>query len=292
MMRSTVWSWLRGMVLAAAIAGCGGPTAGGGDGGATDAGSAADAGDTRDAGVPSGPRVLVHLTATHAAVTHAPGSAGQTPRDWVSGIRSLHLLRSMDDPAPFLVFSHGDGFVEASYADGADTIVGERPIAELERGTYAWARVVHTHVRFTLDATLHAGFGPMPGVLEDEIVLSDRTTLDGVAYAQGDYSTNFTTAGMSFPSRGSGYAVPAIAGGGFSARVEDGETAYYFPAPLVVDDTLTTDVHLIFEVDVHEGFRWTDQPTADYAEGVFDITPVGTEPIVQAGANGYTYTAR
>lgn len=297
MTRSMDGSWLRRMVLAAALAGCGGPTGGGADGGSTDAGSAADAGasdagDARDAGTPPGPRVFVHLTATHAEVTHAPGSAGQTPRDWVSGIRSLHLLRSMDDPAPFLVFSHGDGFVEASYADGADTVVGERPIAELERGTYAWARVVHTHVRFTLDATLHAGFGPMPGVLEDEIVLSDRTTLDGATYAQGDYFTNFLYAGMSFPSRGSGYTVPAIAGGGFSARVEDGETVYYFPAPLVVDDTLTEDVHLIFEVNVHEGFRWTDQPTADYAEGVFDITAVGTEPIVQAGANGYTYTVR
>ncbi len=274
------------------MAGCGGTTSHPGEAGLDDAGPSADAGLATDAGSPSSAQVFVHLVATHAPVAHLPSTAGQTPRDWVSGIRSLHLLRSETDPDPFLVFSHGDGFVEASYADGADTVVGSRPIAELEPGTYTWARVVHTHVRFTLDATLHAGFGPTPGTLEDLIALSDRTTIGDRTWAQGEYRTVFTTAGMSFPAEGSGYTVPAIPGGGFMARVEDGETAYYFPAPLVVDDTLTDDVHLVFTVNVHEGFRWSDQPTMGYADGVFDITTVGTEPIVQAGANAYTYEVR
>lgn len=245
-----------------------------------------------DAGDATGPQVYVHLIASQDPVPHATGSSGQTPRDWVSGIRSLHLLRSMDDPDPVLVFSHGDGYVEASYADGADTIVGSAPIADLEPGVFTWARAVHTHVRFTIDATLHAGFGPTPGILDDLIVLSDRTTVDGVERAQGDYLYTFTVAGMSYPASGTGYTLPAIPGGGFQARVEAGETAYYFPAPLVVDDTLDADVDLLFEVNVHEGFRWMDQPMPEYADGVFDTTTVTTEPIVQAGANSYGYRVR
>ncbi len=264
-----------------------------GDGGPEDAALPLDAGPTPDAGpapdAATEATVFVHLVASHAPVEHAAATSGQTPRDWVSGIRSLHLLRTEDDPDPFLVFSHGDGFVEASYADGADTIVGSAPIASLAPGTYTWARAVHTHVRFTIDATLHAGFGPMPGELEDLIVLSDRTTLDGVEHARGDYRFAFTTAGRTFPTEGTGYEIPPVPGGGFSTRIEDGETAYYFPVYLVVTDELTTDVHLMFDVNVHEGFRWTDTDAPEYAADVFDITSVGTEPIVQAGANRYGY---
>jgi len=245
-----------------------------------DAGAAEDAAPTH---------VFVHLIASHEPTPHAPTTSGQTPRAWVSGIRSLELLRHEDDASPLQVFSHGDGFVEASYAAGADTVVGSVAASDLEAGTYTWARVVHTHVRFTVDATLHAGFGPMTGELEDLIVLSDRTTLEGVERSRGDYRFAFTTAGRVFPTEGTGYTVAPIASGGFHTRVEGGETAYYFPVHLVVTDRLTADAHLRFEVNVHEGFRWTDTEMPDYAAGVFDITSVGTEPIVQAGANRYVY---
>ena len=259
------------------------------DDAAPDDAAPTDGGLEADAGLASGAMVYVHLVASHAPVAHAPGSAGQTPRDWVSGLRSLHLLRAEDDPEPLLVFSHGDGYVEASYDDGADTVVGSARVADLEPGTFTWARVVHTHVRFTIDATMHAGFGPTPGALEQLIVLSDRTTLEGVVRERGDYRFTFRTAGMSFPAAGSGLELTPIASGGFYTRVEAEETAYYFPAHIAVADDLIADVHVVFEVNVHEGFRWTDEPTAGYRTDVFDTTPVGTEPIVQAGANSYRY---
>lgn len=242
-----------------------------------------------DAGQDDEALVYIHLRSTHADVPHAPATSGQTPREWTSGIRSLHLLRTEDDPAPVLVFSHGDDFVEASYADGADTIVGYVSASELSPGTYTWARVVHTHVRFTIDATLHTSLGPAPGALEDLIVLSDRTTLDGIEHTRGHYEYVFRTGGMEYPAQGEGWEVAPIAGGGFYTRVENGETAYYFPAYLEVTGDLTEDQHLIFEVNVHEGFRWTEQTYPGFTVGAFDTTPVSTEPIVQAGANGYAY---
>lgn len=265
---------------------CGGGSVGPDAGAPADDASASDAAMAVDAG---GPRVYVHLRASHDAVAHDPSTSGQTPRNWVSGIRSLHLLRDETDPNPVLIFSHGDGFVEASYADGADTIAGSAPIASLPVGTFTWARAVHTHVRFTIDATLHSSFGTAPGTLDDLIVISDRTTIDGVEHAHGWYRYVFHTAGMDYPAEGSGFTVMPIAGGGFTARLEEGETAYYFPALLEVRDDLTSDVHLIFEVNVHEGFRWIDRPDAGFTAGAFDATPLSTEPIVQAGANGYRY---
>ena len=261
---------------------------GGGEGDAALVADAAaeDAGAEHDAA--TGPRVFVHLRATHEALTHDSASRGQTPRAWTSGIRSLHLLRTEDDPDPMLVFTHGDGYVEASYADGADTIVGSAPLSALREGTFTWARVVHTHVRFTVDATLHSSLGTFPGEVDELIVLSDRTTVDGVTRASGWYRYVFRTGGMAFPAEGSGFTVPPIPGGGFYARLEEGETAYYFVAPLEVRD-VGEDVHLIFEVNVHEGFRWLDRDEAGYEDGVFDTTPTGTEPVVQAGANTYAY---
>ena len=181
-----------------------------------DGGATPDAGSPTDGGTDARPRVHVHLRSTHEPVAHAAGTAGQTPRDWRSGVRSLHLLRTIDDPSPMLVFDHGDGFVEASYADGADTIVGSAPLEALTPGTYTYARVVHTHVRFTIDATSHGGFGPVPGELEE-------------------------------------------------------------------------DQRFWFEVNVHEGFRWTDVTAAGYQTDVFDVSAAGPEPIVQAGANAYAY---
>jgi hypothetical protein len=242
-----------------------------------------------DGEVSSSPRVYVHLRATHDEVPHAPATSGQTPRAWTSGIRSLHLLRTMDDAEPWLVFSHGDGFVEASYADGADTIVGSVPRSELPLTTFTWARAVHTHVRFTIDATLHSVVGPAPGALDDLIVLSDRTTLDGASRSRGWYRYVFRSGGMEYPAEGSGFELAPIAGGGFFTRIEEGETAYYFPAFLEVAPGGSEDVHLIFEVNVHEGFRWTEQIAPGFADDVFDTTTVSTEPIVQAGANSYSY---
>lgn len=54
-------------------------------------------------------------------------------------------------------------------------------VAAIPPGIYAFARVVHTHVCFTVNATVHSVAGPLPGELEDLIVLSDRATLDGVS---------------------------------------------------------------------------------------------------------------
>ena len=236
-----------------------------------------------------GPRVYIHMRATAAPVPHTAGTSGATPRAYSSGIRSLELLRTADDPSPARIFSYGDGYVEASYDDGADTIVGSAAIADLPTGTFTWARAVHTHVRFTLPATAHTPYGVLPGDLDALLVLSDRTTLDGVARAHGDYRYVFRYAGMALPSEGAGFPIPAVESGGFTMRLEAGETSYAFPVALEVRNDLADDVHVVFEINTHESFRWTEQDAPGYVAGAFDLSALGTEPIVQAGANSYRY---
>src|SRR5690606_25744846 len=67
-----------------------------------DAGVDAGADGAAEHDASSGPRVFVHLRATHEPLTHDSASSGQTPRAWTSGIRSLRLLRTEDDPDPML----------------------------------------------------------------------------------------------------------------------------------------------------------------------------------------------
>jgi hypothetical protein len=238
---------------------------------------------------PPGAVVRVHLRANADPVPHDPSTSGQTPRDWVSGVRSLHLLRSMDDVEPFLVFSHGDGFVEASYDDGADTVVGSIARRDLPRETFRVARVVHTHTQFTVDARLHAPGATLPGTFDNLVVLSDRTTLDGTAQSRGHYRYVFRAGGVSFPLEGEGLDLPDVSSGGFVVREEAGEAAYYFPASLSVDPDGVEDVDFVFEVFVHEGFRWIDEDEPGYLAGAFDVTPSSYEPIVQMGASSFRF---
>jgi hypothetical protein len=144
-------------------------------------------------------------------------------------------------------------------------------------------------VRFTIPATAHGSFGAMPGELDALLVLSDRTTLDGVLRSHGDYRYVLRVGGMEIPTEGTGFPIPAIESGGFTMRTEAGETSYAFPIALEVRNDFAEDIHVVFEVNTHESFRWTDQDQPGYAAGAFDLTALGTEPIVQAGANGYRY---
>ena len=285
-----------------AVLGCGSNVRVGsndGDGGLADAtvtidGALADDGGTgtpSDGGAPDdgsqGPYVHIHVRAVATPVAHAPTTAGQTPRDYSSGYRSFSMLRGMDDPSPLVVFDYGDDYIEAGYDDGDDTVVASVPARDLSRGAFTVGRTVLTHVRYTVDATLHYGSLQIPGMFHNIVVISDRTEIESVARDRGFYRFVFDGAGTPVMQEGAGLSVPTFAGGGFEVRVEEGETAYYYPLDIVVDPDIDRDVHMIMEVNMHESFRWEDQDMPDYGPGVFDVTPAGYEPLRQFGANSY-----
>lgn len=247
---------------------------------------AVDGGIPVDDGGADGPFVHIHLRVVGDPVEHLPATVGQTPALYAGGMRRFTLRRSVDDRAPMVVFDNGDGFVEAGHLPGDDTIVASVPISGLTAGYFTVGSVVYTHARFEIGATMHASGITLPGRLEQIVAMSDRATLDGRVRSRGYYGAIFRAAGMEFPAEGM-VDVPVLPSGGFGVSVVDGEHTYTFPVDLPVDPGFGTDVHMVMEVNMHEPFRWEDEDMPGYAAGVFDMTPVGTEPLRQFGANDF-----
>ncbi|MBI4951057.1 MAG: hypothetical protein HY908_03425 [Myxococcales bacterium] len=272
--------------------GTGGGGAGGSAGGSAGAGGAdggAGGADGGAGGGTSGPVVRIHVTAHTEPVAHADGLSGQTPLTHRSGLRSYRLYTDAADPTPWVVFDHGVGFVEAGYEDGGDTVVATVPAAALHAGVYTRARVVHSHVRYGVAATMHANGLVLPGTFDNVQVMSDQTLLDGTLRDAGYYEYVFHTAGQSFPQSGDTAPVPAYLGsGGFEVKIENGEWAFYFPVSLTVDPGITSDVDMVLDVNMHASFRWQDQVVQGYEAGVFDTTPLASEPVVRFGPNSHT----
>ena len=162
---------------------------------------------------------------------------------------------------------------------------------ELPAATFTVARVVHSWVKYRIDATMHASGFDLPGEFDNFQALSDDTMFEGTLYQSGDYEYLFDAGSMTFPASGSDAPVPEYdAAGGFSVRFEDGEWAYYFPVNLPVTPDLPTDLTLVLAVNMHESFRWMDEAGTGFTDGVFDATPTTFEPVLQFGANSFALT--
>lgn len=261
---------------------------GGGEGGTGGAqgGAAPDGGS----GQGGGAEVRIHLTSSAAPFQHQDGLAGQTPLSHLSGIKSLTLFEQRGSE-PYVVFDYGQDSAEVDYADGADTVVHRAKISELRDGVYTVARVVHSWVKYRVQATLHTNGLSVPGDFDNFQAMSDDTRYDGVVYDAGDYTYVFDTGSMQFPISGSGAPIPEVPDtGGFSVVFEDGEWAYYFPINLPVDSSLETDVDVLLGVNMHESFRWQDQEVEGYEPSVFDTTASSFEPVRRFGANSFQLT--
>lgn len=264
---------------------------GGGEGGAPDSGGV---GGTEDGGASEGGgfQVRIHMASSTAPFNHQDGLAGQTPLEHVSGIKSLTLYEEAGGE-PYLVFDYGQDAAEVDYADGADTVVHTARAADLKDGVYKVARVVHSWVRYRVEATLHSGGLSIPGTFDNFQAMSDDTRYDDTVYDAGDYEYVFDTGTMQFPTSGSGAPIPELPDtGGFSVVFEDGEWAYYFPIDLPVDSSIGSDADVILSVNMHESFRWLDQDETDYADDVFDTTTTSFEPVLHFGANSFALTVQ
>lgn len=265
----------------------GAPVGGSAEGGSAEGGSP-EGGSAEGGGGATAGNVRIHLASSTSPFDHGDDLSGQTPIEHKSGIRSLTLYREEADPEPLVVFDLGTDSAEADYADGADTLLYTANTEDLADGVFTIARVVHSYVRYRIEATMHTNGLALPGTFDNFQVLSDGTLFDGALLDAGVYEYVFSTNGMDFPQSGTGAPVPEWEStGGFSVRFEDGEWAYYFPVNLAIDTHFPGPVDVTLEVNMHESFRWDDQATAGYATGVFDVTPTSFEPVMRFGANSF-----
>jgi hypothetical protein len=239
-----------------------------------------------DVGV-SDATLFFHVRATTAPFAHADGFAGQTSKATKQGIRALRLFKTAGD-APVIVFDHGKGFVEAGYDDGNDTIVGQAPVSKVPAGRYTLAQIPVTHSAFRVTSTMHASGAAIPGEFDCIETLSDDVTLEGTLHAKGWYRYVFETGGGKYPQEGTGALLPSSpTTGGFTMKTVGSETYYEVPIDLVMDPTVTKNVHVVMEVNMDHSFRWEDQPLPGYTKDVYDTTPTGYEPIRRFGANSF-----
>jgi hypothetical protein len=241
-------------------------------------------------GTSAGTTVTIRVRATATPITHDDPWSGQTPRDHFAGIRSLTLIDESGRHPALEVFDLSPEHVEAGWNDGDETTIAVIPVESLAYGTFSRARVGISHLRFTVDATVHAMGLSAAGEVRALQVLSDGTVLDGQVRDRGWWRYVFHFAGMQFPAGGDTGAPVAEppSGGPIEVVVEDDETVVYFPVGILVDPTVQHDVAAVLEVNVHESFRWEDLDEPDYAPGVFDAAPPAFEPIRQLGVNSYT----
>ncbi len=264
---------------------------GGGGSGTGGSGGSSDGGGGSTSGEGGGPTVEIRFRSSTAPFQHTDGFSGQTPSANTSGVKSLTLYRMMGDPDPFEVFNLGQDSVEIDYADGADTLVYTAHASDFPEGTFTIARVVHSWVKYRVDATVHYNSLNIPGEFDNLQVLSDGSLVEGTLRDAGYYEYVFDTGTMQFPTSGSNAPIPEFTGGGFSVVFENGEWAYYFPVTLPVTPDITSSYSVIFGVNMHESFRWEDQTMTDYTAGVFDVTPPASfEPVKKFGANSFSLT--
>jgi hypothetical protein len=259
----------------------------GGDGQTSSTSTTSSAGGG-GAGEGGGANIEIHLRSSTAPFTHMDGLAGQTPTAHSSGVKSLRLYRMMGDPDPLQVFDFGQDSVEVDYADGADTLIYTAKAADLPQATFTIARVVHTYVKYKIDATMHYMGFDIPGEFDNMQVMTDGSLVDGQLRDAGYYEYTFMGANMTVPVSGNDAPVPEYdAGGGFTVVFEGGEWAYYFPVNLPVNPNIAADVSVILDVNMHESFRWQDETMPAYMTGVFDVTPNSFESVLRFGANSF-----
>ena len=294
-----------GAVVAAAVA-CDGDTVPVGTYEETDGAAAASSGspdanapDSRpsegdeDDAAPSGPRVVVSVRAHGDPVAHDPATAGQMPKAQSLAIRSLTLLRSADDPDPYVVFDYGASSKEAGLEDGADTEVASVAASTLRAGSFTLARCGVAFVRYRVAATMHAFGQRAPGELQSLHVLSDAVQVDGARRDRGHFAFSFETPGMPpVAVQGDDAAIPQVpTGAGFTLDLGTPDAAYVFPVAVLVPQGVQSGYRVIFDLNTHENFRWTDERGDGYAEDVFDVTPASYETVTSFGANSFAISA-
>jgi hypothetical protein len=273
------------------VAACGGSSSEVGDAPGRDPSNPGDPpGETDTPGVPTTTaKVSIVMRGSTAPFTHTDGHAGETPRRQIAAIKSLWLYRSADDKNPLKVFDHGTAPVEVDYVTQTPVTVATVPVASLVAGQFKIAKSGVSYVKYAVDATMHTPLA-IPGYYDNVQALSDGAVIDGGTRKRGWHRYSFVSGGMVLGTvEGDDAPTPiATTKGGISMDMSGPETFYVFPIDLAIDNTVTEDWQSSFVINVHESFRWQDQPHAGYQAGVFDTTTTIFEPVMAFGANSFT----
>ncbi len=233
---------------------------------------------------------IVVLRAVQTPVAVDSSTSGQTPIDQRIGFSGLRLKTATGD---MLTVADLPSTLDVGYNDGDETTIATVKASSLAAGHYTTAEVPIAYVKFTVAGTFHQGGMGVPGKFTDAISMADGALLDGVAHDKGYWASTFsTTAGMQLGATNGENALVAqpAAASGITLDTSSSPSKYVFPVDFTIDPTIDHDVKVVFTVNTYQDFRWTDQATAGFATGTFDVDASGFEPVTQLGASSIAVT--
>ena len=239
---------------------------------------------------PSGPQVTLALRGTTAPVAHADAFSSQTPKSQGVAVRSLWLYKSATDPNPLKVVDLGNTSVETDLVSGKTNDIGSVSLKSLPAGTYTLAKVGVAYVRYRVAARLHSTLGAVDGRYDNVEALSDGVVIDGQTRAKGWFRSDFGVGETSYGTfEGANAPLPQLpSSGGMTLETTGPNSFYVFPMNVTIDPNEPKDQRVVCEVNVHESFRWQDQPQAGYAAKIFDTTPTTYETVMSFGASAFS----
>jgi hypothetical protein len=236
-----------------------------------------------------GAQVTLALRGSTAAVPHADGFASQTPKSQNVAVKSFWLLKSANDPAPLKVADLGTNAVETDLVSGKTNDITTVSLKSMPAGTYTIAKVGVAWVRYRVAARLHNGVAT-DGRYDNVEALSDGVVFDGQARQKGWFRSAFGIGDTTYATLENNDApLPQLASsGGMTLETTGPNSFYVFPMHVTIDPNETKDQRIVCEVNVHESFRWKDEPSSGYAANVFDTTPTTYETVMSFGASAFS----
>ena len=260
------------------------------DSAVTDDAATSDGG-TQDGGGDGGQPAFaidVYVRGDVTAKTFNDGFSGQTPRNFTIGFSRVDLMTSENDATPVTVFDFGSNYVEVDML--SETKIGSADLRDIPSGVYTYGRALLVMARFDVDVTVHTMISPtgIAGTATVTAALSDAT-IDGHARSQGWAQEVFTIPNLPAITKDTTLPdLPSTAAG--TIVEENGKMWLVFPLnpslPVAPIPNIAHKLTMVY--DEFESFRWQDQPTSGYSDGVFDSDQDGnTEPLQNVGATDY-----
>jgi hypothetical protein len=236
-----------------------------------------------------GAKVTLSLRGSIAPVPHTDGFSSQTPASQYVAVKSLWLLKTVDDPSPLKVADLGTNAVETDLVSGKTNDIATVSLKSLPAGTYTIAKVGVAWVRYRVAARLHDGVA-VDGRYDNVEALSDNVVFDGKPRAKGWFRSEFGVGDTTYGTlENDGAPLPQLpSSGGMTLETTGPNSFYVFPMHVTIDPNEPKDQRIVCEVNVHESFRWHDQAQDGYAAEVFDTTTTTYEPVMSFGASAFS----
>jgi hypothetical protein len=220
---------------------------------------------------------------------HADGLVGQTPLDYKIAVSRYQILRSANDPAPFLCFDHGKQPFVSDIS--GDNLVGHCQTNSIKTGLYTHGRTKVDWARYSVEGVYHYLGQKLSGTFTFFRAFSD-VVYKGKPYKAGQGTIRFS--GITTVEIPVTYGpLPPMPGVTFKTHAGELSMTFRYSHPLQIEQTDAGQHWARFHWKIGDSFRWADTAGLGYKHGVWDVSALAvyTEQIKVHGVTGYYVTS-